>query len=141
MEWMEDVEEARYFVEEAMENNVDIDIEETGENMDPAKHQDDIDCEFEGIEEGQQYRHLDTDDLKEQTFPSSGNWFRKLTLLDYKELEQRTCQLDEWQRQVLDNALRFVKGIKKFSAGYGSPPSPESLVVIGGAGAGKSTVI
>ena len=33
MEWMEDVEEARYFVEEVMKNNVDV--EETGENMDP----------------------------------------------------------------------------------------------------------
>ena len=31
MEWMEDVEEARYFVEEVMKNEVNV--EETGENM------------------------------------------------------------------------------------------------------------
>ena len=141
MEWLEDVEEARYFVEEAMENNVDIDIEETGENMDPEKHQDDMDCEIEGTEEDEQYRHLDTDGLKESSFLSTGNWHRKLNLLDYKELEERTCRLDEWQRKVVDNGLRFVKELRKFSAGYGSPPAPENLVVIGGAGAGKSTVI
>ena len=36
MEWLEDVEEARFFVEEANKNI--IDLEETGENMDPEKH-------------------------------------------------------------------------------------------------------
>ena len=40
MEWMEDVEEARYFVEEATKN--DIDVEETGEAMDAEKHKENI---------------------------------------------------------------------------------------------------
>ena len=127
------------FVEEAMESCVDI--EETGEHMDPEKHQEDIDCEIEGIEEDVQYQHLDTDGLSKSNFSSTGNWHRKLNLLDYKELEERTCRLDEWQRKVVDDGLKFAKGLKKFVNGYGSPPAPESLVVIGGAGAGKSTVI
>ena len=45
MEWMEDVEEARYFVEEVMKNEVDID--EIGEKMDPQMHQDDIECDLD----------------------------------------------------------------------------------------------
>ena len=51
MEWMEDVEEARNFVEEAMQNNEDFDTEETCENLDQEKHKDDLDCELEGIKE------------------------------------------------------------------------------------------
>ena len=85
MEWMEDVEEARYFVEEVMKN--DVDVQEIGEEIDAEKEQNDIDCDLEGIEEDEQYIHLDTEGLKEVNFPASGNWFRKLELMDIKELE------------------------------------------------------
>ena len=141
MEWMEDVEEARYFVEEAMKNVDNIDTEETGEEMDPEKHQEDLDCELEGIEEDEKFKHLDTDGLKEFDSQNIGNWYRKLDLLDYKDLEEKTCKLDEWQRHVVDNVLKFARDVRKFNAGYGSLPKHENLVVIGGAGAGKSTVI
>ena len=76
MEWMEDVEEARYFVEEVMKN--EINLEETGDNMDPEIHQEDIDCELEGVEEDEQYRHLDPEGLKDRDIPDSTSWYRKL---------------------------------------------------------------
>ena len=141
MEWMEDVEEARYFVEEAMKNDIDVEIDETGEAMDPEKHKEDLECEIEGTEEDEQYRHLDPEGLKDLDFPAAGNWYRKLELLDTHVLEKQTCMLDVWQRKVVDNGLRFVRGLKKFSNGFDSLPMPENLVVIGGAGSGKSTVI
>ena len=141
MEWMEDVEEARYFVEEAMKNDIDVDIDETGEAMDPEKHKEDLECEIEGTEEDERYRHLDPEGLKDLDFPAAGNWYRKLELLDTHVLEKQTCMLDVWQRKVVDNGLRFVRGLKKFSNGFDSLPMPENLVVIGGAGSGKSTVI
>ena len=100
MEWMEDVEEARYFVEEAMKN--DIDIEETGENLDPEKHKDGIECDMEGREEDEQYKHLDPEGLKDLDFPDAGNWYRKLEVLDAHDLERETCRLDTWQRKVVD---------------------------------------
>ena len=34
-----------------------------------------------------------------------------------------------------------MRGLKKFGNGLNNLPSPENLVVIGGAGSGKSTVI
>ena len=37
--------------------------------------------------------------------------------------------------------MKFVKGLKKHASGLGNSPKPENLVVIGGAGSGKSTVI
>ena len=43
----------------------DIDIEETGENLDPEKHKDGIECDMEGREEDEQYKHLDPEGLKD----------------------------------------------------------------------------
>ena len=139
MEWMEDVEEARYFVEEVMKNEVDI--EEIGEHMDAEKHLEDLECDIEGIEEDEKYRHLDPEGLKELVIPDAGNWHRKLELLDTNVLEQETCKLDKWQRKVVDVGLKFVRGLRKYENGFDTLPAAENLVVIGGAGAGKSTVI
>ena len=136
---MEDVEEARYFVEEVMKNNVDV--EETGENMDPEMHQDDTECEMEGIEEDDKYIHLDPEGLKDRDVPDTRNWYKKLELIDQTELEEKTCKLDKWQRNVIDVALKFVRGLRKYENGVDRLPRAENLVVIGGAGSGKSTVI
>ena len=71
MQWMEDVEEARYYVEEVMKNNVDL--EETGQGIDPEMHKEDIECDIEGIEEDEAYHHLDPDGLKEFNNTDVGN--------------------------------------------------------------------
>ena len=139
MEWMEDVEEARYYVEETMRNN--LEVEETGEEIDPEKEKEDLECVIEGIEEDEEYIHLDTEGLKGKDFPDPGNWFRKLEVQDTDVLEAKTTKLDKWQRKVVDIGLKFVRGLKKFKNGFESLPCPENLVVIGGAGSGKSTVI
>ena len=86
MEWIEDVEEARYYVEEVMKN--EINLEETGMNLDPEKQQEGIECEIEGNEEDEMFSHLDPEGLKDLDFPDTGNWYRKLKLLDYKDLEE-----------------------------------------------------
>merc|ERR1711954_308130 len=62
-------------------------------------------------------------------------------MIDQSELERKTCRLDKWQRQVIDVALKFVRGVRKYANGVDRLPRPENLVVIGGAGSGKSTVI
>ena len=139
MEWMEDVEEARYFVEEVMKNKVDL--EEIGEELDPEMHQEDIECDLDGLEEDEEYKHLDPTGLKDPDFPAAGNWYRKLEMKEQHVLEQETCKLDKWQRQVVDAGLRYVRDLRKYASSNGNISKPENLVVIGGAGSGKSTVI
>ena len=112
MEWLEDVEEARYFVEEVLKN--DVDIKETGENIDPQIHQEDIECELQGTEEDDLYKHLDPEGLKGREIPDMGIWYRKLELMDKDELEQKTRKLDKWQRQVVDVAIIYVRKLKKY---------------------------
>ena len=52
-----------------------------------------------------------------------------------------TCRLDKWQRKVVDRGIKYARKLRKFFNGYGSLPSSPNVVIIGGAGAGKSTVI
>ena len=89
MEWMEDIEEARYFVEEIMQQEVDV--ESTGENLDPEKHQEIMECELEGLEDDEQYLHLDPEGLKDINIPNISNWYKKLELMDHQALVERTC--------------------------------------------------
>ena len=50
-------------------------------------------------------------------------------------------QGNKWQRKVVEIGLKYARGLKMFSNGSASLPKPRNLVVIGGAGSGKSTVI
>ena len=139
MEWLEDVEEARFFVEEVSKNN--LDLEETGENMDPEKQREDVECEMEGIEEDENYIHLDPEGLKDIVIPNSANWCKKLVLLEEGDLMSKTCRLDKWQMKVVNRGIAFARDLKKFHNGFDRLPTSPTVVSIGGAGAGKSTVI
>ena len=139
MEWLEDVEEARFFVEEISKN--DLCLEDTGEIMDSEKHKEDIESEMEGIQEDENYLHLDPEDLKDLNHPNPGNWYRKLNLLDKDTLMNTSCRLDKWQRKIVDRGIQYARSLRKYQNGFESLPEPPNLVVIGGAGAGKSTVI
>ena len=104
--------------------------------MDPEMHQEDIECDLEGVEEDDQYRHLDPEGLKDKVIPDLTSWYRKLEIMDQNVLEYETRRLDKWQREVVDVGLKFVKGLKKHANSHMNIPKPENLVVIGGAGSG-----
>ena len=61
--------------------------------------------------------------------------------MDGKVLTNQTCRLDKWQRKVVDIGIGYAREIRKFYNGFDSVPSGRKLIVTGGAGAGKSTVI
>ena len=89
MEYLEDVEEARYFVELAKaEIGQDLDLEETANKMDPQKEQDDADCIAAGGEEDEEhlaFGNLNPDlyDLNEDV-PKAG-FYKKIDIPDLEE--------------------------------------------------------
>ena len=139
MEWLEDVEEARYFVEEVMSEESKLD--EVAQDMDPENLKENIECDVEGFEEDENYLHLNTDGLPKCDTTSPGNWFKKIDVLPKDVLDEKTRKLDKWQRKVLENALKYANELKRYENGSGSLPLADNVVVIGGAGSGKSTVI
>ena len=140
MEHLHDVEEARYYVEEA---NKKLDLTEIGITLDAAAEQENAECNEEIEELHPDYLHLDAEfiDNKEERAEMVQNIYRKIDLPDIKMLKQKTRQLDPFQRNVIDIGIKFVKDIIK-SEGRDNPlPAPPYIMVHGGAGAGKSHAI
>ena len=63
MEWLDNVDEARYYVEETLKNEVKID--EVGDILDTENKLENLDCEEEGIDADPMYEHLDRGDHSE----------------------------------------------------------------------------
>ena len=139
MEFLEDVNEARYFVEEALK---DIDVQETGFALDSTFAQANLDCEDEGIVEHPDYGHINpeiVDDVNDEIPIKS--IYRKVEIQSKDILNQKTRNLDEFQRHVVNIGIKFAKDVVKSRNGFQKPPESPLLMVHGGAGAGKSTVI
>ena len=140
MEHLENVEEARYYVEEATK---ELNLEEIGATLDAAKEQVNAECIEEDEEIHPDFIHLDTENVEEneETVKRMENIYRKIDLPDLKELKEKTRQLDPFQREVIDIMVKYAKDIIK-SHREGNPmPEPPNLMVHGGAGSGKTFVI
>ena len=94
MEWIDDVEEARYCVEEAFKK--DDKLEEIEEILDAENKQDNLDYEEEGMEADPMYEHLDRGDHSENDFQPSYNWCKIIELKDDAELYTATQLLDKY---------------------------------------------
>ena len=139
MEWLEDVEEGRYFVEETMKNQ--IETGEIGEVLDVENEKYIEECEEEGIEADPLYEHLDRGDHNENEFSPFSNWCKKIELVDEDLNMKKTQNLDKYQKKTLDIALKYARDLVKSHHYKNALPETPNLIVLGGAGAGKSTVI
>ena len=139
MEHLQDVTEARYFVEEVLK---EIDTEETAAAMDPMMTQMNEDCLDEGIKEHPEYLHMNPDVLDDykDDIPIK-SIYRRIEIQPLEILKEKTRCLDKFQRHVVDIAIKFCRDIVKARNASSKVPSPPFLMVHGGAGAGKSTVI
>ena len=70
----------------------------------------------------------------------AGN-YKQIEIPDDDELKKRTRSLDKWQREVLNICIRYAKDIVKARRDGNAPAKQTLLMVHGGAGAGKSSVI
>ena len=140
MEHLHDVEEARYYVEEA---NKKLDLSEIEVTLNAAGEQENAECQEEIEELHPDYVHLDTEniEIKEESDGLIQNIYRKIDLPDMKTLKEKTRRLDPFQRSVIDIGLQFAKDILKSERKANSLPVPPYLMVHGGAGAGKTHVI
>lgn len=142
MEHLENVEEARYFVEEAVKK---LNLEDVGANLDAAKEQADADDEYDNLirEEHPDYDFLNTDnvDLKEKDDLKETHIYSKVNIPDIRDLKKKTRQLDIHQRRVVDIAIKYARDLLKARKEGNKKPDPPMVMVHGGAGSGKSYVI
>ena len=140
MEHLESVEEARYFVEEATK---ELNLDEVGAELDPAKEQADADCHEELEEIHPEYLHLDTVNIEEceESSKKIGSIYRSIDLPNVRDLKEKTRQLDKFQKEAVNILVKFAKDIIKSHCEGNPVPEPPNLMVHGGAGSGKSFLI
>ena len=137
MEHLQNTEEARHMVEEAMNKNAEV-----GADVDPEGEQENADCEMEETMLHPDYDHPDpTEFLNGDKSLKIEKIYRPIQVDELSVLNKKTRQLDFYQRKVIEKGIRYAREVvKSFSKKNNSPIAPK-VMVHGGAGCGKSTVI
>ena len=141
MPHLESVVEARYYVDQMMKE-VKADLQENvAARLDPTGMQDDDDCEDDGREEHEDYLYCDPDNIQKDEPEKTSAMFRRIELPLSDELRKRTENLDVYQKEIVNIVVTYAKDMVKARKPENSLPQAPLLMVHGGAGAGKSTVI
>ncbi len=145
MEYHEGVEEARYHVEQ-IKKELEIDLNaEVGSKLDPMGLQDNENCAEDLEDDNENFEHCNPDyidiDESKPNKESAKSLLRKIDLPTARELKEKIRLLDPYQREVLNIATKYAKDIVKSRNPKNRYPPGPLVMVGGGAGAGKSTVI
>ena len=150
MEYLDDVNLARHYVNEVhkeMEVSEAELMAEVGIEMDPQGELDNRECEETAEEEHPDYQHCFPDDdfikrngANEDT-TEKRSIFRAVEMPSDEELRSSVQGLDVYQKEVINVAVKYCKNLVKSRCLENELPKPPLMMVHGGAGAGKSTVI
>ena len=129
-------------VEDAMEKAEEVyNKDNVAETLDPQAVQDNADCEDEGILDQEKFVAFDFDKIEETYAEKSDALFKRIELNNLDELNEKTLNLDDDQRFVLEKVINYAKQFKRSLLLKVQPPQPLRLKVLGSAGSGKSHLI
>ena len=118
-------------------------LNEVGDKLDPNKEQENEEATIDGvIDEHPELCILDpTEFLENGTNDTQQQIFRKTELLDDQEIKDKVLKLDKEQRLVIDIGTNYAKKLVQAEKKNRPRPTAPLVIVHGGAGTGKSTVI
>ena len=112
-----------------------------GDELDPQNEQDQLECQEIGIQDNPEYATRDFTGVTDETEAlATPGLFKTIIIKPDEEVFQLIHRMDNDQRMVLDVAIRYIKRIlmsRKSPFKFMAP----RLIIQGGAGAGKSSVI
>ena len=113
MEHLEDVEEARFMVEEYLKNEERM--ETIAEDLDPENEQDIAECLIKEDEMHPDFEHLNPDGLDDPSKDSlkREKMFKPINVGCLVELQEQSKKMDFYQRFVLEISVKFARGIVK----------------------------
>ena len=133
MEHLEGVEEGKRKAEEILSDRI-------GALLDPELEQEQADGEDEGMQEHPEMPNLEPPVAISET-RKCDKLYRLIELKKDEDLYKQTRMLDDEQMMVLEECVQYAKGLRKFIATCRNYPEVPRIMVQGGAGSGKSTVI
>ena len=136
MEYLEDVQEARFFVEEA------IQTKEIGDILDPEGEKDKKECEYEGVIEHPDFPEFDLGISEEDNKKGADDkCYRPIEIDNLEILMEKSKNLDFFQKKVIERGIHYARDVVKGIKSWNKTPDASLVMVHGGAGSGKSTVI
>ena len=128
-------------VEEYLKNEGKMD--DIAVDLDPENEQDISECLMEEDEMHPDFEHLDPSGLEnpDKDQVKKEKMFKPIDVGNIDELREKTKKMDFYQKFVIEVAVKFARGIIKAMKPKNRKPIPPMLMVHGGAGSGKSTVI
>ena len=112
-----------------------------GDELDPQNELDQLECQEIGIQDNPEYATKDFTGVTDETEAlATPGLFKTISIKTDEEVFQLIHRMDNDQRMVLDVAIRYIKRIlmsRKSPFKFMAP----RLIIQGGAGAGKSSVI
>ena len=93
------------------------------------------------MEEHPDFGHIDPDLISTETNVVTKSIYKQINIPSDQELRKATRKLDKYQKQVVSVGIKYAKDLVKSRREGNKPTEYPLLMVHGGAGAGKSTVI
>ena len=141
MPHMEAVEEARHYVEEAMKEMKEQ-TDNIGDELDPEQEKEVEECNIGDDELHPEFQQLNPEGLNfEENSSHTKKTLRRLEVKTAEEVLGEARKLDKFQKKALHVAITYAQDILIARKGKISYPRAPLLLVHGGAGSGKSTLI
>ena len=135
------VEEARYYVEEAAKDESSMN-QNIGNDLDPELEREVIECRDSDETPHPDFEHLNPDELEfENNVTQIKKSLRTIEIKTADEMLNDARNLDEFQKKALHVAVEYAQNIVIARKGCGNYPSAPLMMIHGGAGSGKSTLI
>ena len=141
MPFTEGVEEARHFIQEATKDDR-TSITNICDELDPMQEMEIIECQDGEDLLHPDFAHVNPDELEiGNNLTQIRKTLRNIELKSADEMLTEARDLDEFQKKALHIAIRYAQNVLIARKRNTPPPSAPFLMVHGGAGSGKSTLI
>ena len=141
MPFAQGVEEARHYAEQARQNWEQSE-DKTGDKLDPEQEQENEECNEGEDQLHPDYSQLNPDDYEfEKDLNHVKRTFRKIQIKSADERLEDARKLDKFQMKALHIAINFAEDVLISRKGKKPYPKAPLLLIHGGAGSGKSTLI
>ena len=139
--YAEGVEEARYMVEQSKQDGASS-SKNVGDQLDPEQEKEIMECNDGDDEMHPEFSQLNPDDFEfENNLTQVKRTLRRIEIKTADELLEEARNLDKFQKKALHIAVKFAQDVMIARKGTVPYPKAPLLLIHGGAGSGKTTLI